>query len=554
MRGDNGRSVARRYNGIAHRGVPSRRLFAVVAPLLLAFLLALPGAALAQIVTCSPPEPPGDTCTISNTHHETDVVVAGTGVVTPGNSALQNELNQILAGPNGPAILNALNNLGVLGPPTASTKVFVGTTTTVTLQITIGPGTVLYGPDQTLALFVPVGSENFNTNTAFQSFFEIMTGLQDMTPRGVNWLSGDLYAAFQTAMFDGNFSFIDSLFAHAHNAGGGTSASSVTPMQYAEVRFDEDGRMLGVEGDVPADALGFAAGRRDGAGFPALLKAPPPPNVGIWSIWAKGEYGAANFANTATNFGFGYHSGGGEFGVDYRKDYWLFGAAIAYDKTGVEQNTTGDTGHIGSVRFGAYTSYQPGPWSFTGALAGGFHSISADRLAAIMLPANSSYDAQSLSAGFEAGRKYALWGGTIQPLAGLVYTDLHTNAFIENGGTLLGLAGNSANIDSLRSYVGARAWNSFEVGNGWLLSPELRARLFYESLNNQGTFTGQFIADPTATTFPVTGISTSRLGEMLGASIGLRLNPQWNAFVNYDAEIRRKDFANLVSGGVRAKW
>ena len=552
MRGDNGRSVARRYDGIAHRGVPSGRLFAVVAPLILAFLLALPNAALAQIVTCSPPEPPGDTCTVSTTHHETDVVVAGTGVVTPGNSALQNELNQILAGPNGPAILNALNNLGVLGPPTASTKVFVGTTTTVTLQITIGPGTVLYGPDQSLQLFVPVGSENFNTNTAFENFFEIMTGLRSMTSQGVNWLSGDLYAAFQTAMFDGNFSFIDSLFDHAHNAGGGTSASSVTPMQYAEVRFDEDGRMLGADGDMPANALGYAAGR--GAGFPALLKAPPPPNVGIWSIWAKGEYGAANFANTATNFGFGYHSGGGEFGVDYRKDYWLFGAAIAYDKTGVDQNTTGDTGHIGSVRFGAYTSYQPGPWSFTGALAGGFHAISADRLGAIMLPANSSYDAQSFSTGFEAGRKFALWSGVIQPLAGLVYTDLHTNAFVENGGSLLGLAGNSTSIDSLRSYVGARTWNSFEIGNGWLLSPELRARLFYEALNNQGTFTGQFIADPTATTFPVTGIATSRLGEMLGASLGLRLNPQWNAFVNYDAEIRRRDFANLVSGGVRVKW
>jgi outer membrane autotransporter protein len=553
MRGDNGRSVARRDNAIAHRGVPSRRLSAVVAPLAVALLLALPGPALAQVVTCPPGTlPPITSCTVSTTHHETDIVVAGTGVVTPGNAALQNELNQILAGPNGPAILNALNNLGVLGPPTASTKVFFGTSTTVSSVVTIGPGTVLFGPDLTLLMFIPPGSENFNTNTHTESFFEILTGLQVMTSRGINWLIGDLYAAFQTTIFDGNFSFIDSLFDHAHNAGGGTSASSMMPMQYAAVRFDEDGALLGVEGDLPADALGFAG--RDRAGFPALLKAPPPPNVGVWSIWAKGEYGAANFANTATNFGFGYHSGGGEFGVDYRKDSWLFGAAIAYDKTGVDQNTTGDTGHIGSVRFGAYTSYQPGPWSFTGALAGGFHSISADRLAAIMLPASSRYGAQSLSAGFEAGRKYALWSGVIQPLAGLVYTDLHTNAFVENGGSLLGLAGNSTNIDSLRSYVGARAWNSFEVGNGWLLSPELRARLFYEALNNQGTFTGQFIADPTATTFPVTGISTSRLGEMLGASLGLRLNPQWNTFVNYDAEIRRKDFANLVSGGVRAKW
>jgi hypothetical protein len=39
---------------------------------------------------------------------------------------------------------------------------------------------------------------------------------------------------------------------------------------------------------------------------------------------------------------------------------------------------------------------------------------------------------------------------------------------------------------------------------------------------------------------------------MLGASIGLRLSPQWNAFVGYDAEIRGKDVANLVSGGIKS--
>ena len=40
---------------------------------------------------------------------------------------------------------------------------------------------------------------------------------------------------------------------------------------------------------------------------------------------------------------------------------------------------------------------------------------------------------------------------------------------------------------------------------------------------------------------------------MLGASIGVRLNPRTNAFVSYDAEIRGKDVANLVSGGVKVR-
>ena len=121
---------------------------------------------------------------------------------------------------------------------------------------------------------------------------------------------------------------------------------------------------------MPADALGYAGGKRDRIGFPALRQATPPPNVGIWSIWAKGDYAAANFGGSASNFGFGYRSGGGELGVDYRKNDWLTGVAVAYDKTSVDQSATGDSGNIGSVRVGAYASYQPGPWSFTGVLAG----------------------------------------------------------------------------------------------------------------------------------------------------------------------------------------
>ena len=128
----------------------------------------------------------------------------------------------------------------MLGPATGSSKVPFGTSTTISNQITIGPGTVLFGPDESLNSLIAVGNTNLNTNTGTESFFEIISGLQVMTAQGVNWLIGDLYAAFQTTIFDGNFSFIDSLFDHAHNADGGASASLVTPKtHYAEVRFDE---------------------------------------------------------------------------------------------------------------------------------------------------------------------------------------------------------------------------------------------------------------------------------------------------------------------------
>ena len=46
-----------------------------------------------------------------------------------------------------------------------------GSSQTVSNSVTIGPGTVLYGSDQSQTLFVPAGHTNVNTNTHNESFF-----------------------------------------------------------------------------------------------------------------------------------------------------------------------------------------------------------------------------------------------------------------------------------------------------------------------------------------------------------------------------------------------
>lgn len=168
---------------------------ALVAMAIFAWLTA---PARAQQVDCSTlnpnPVPPTTTCTVSTTHHETDTPVATPGIVVPGNGPLQVQLNQVLAGPNGAAVASALATLEVVTANSGggSTKVFLGTSTTVTNSQTFGPGTVLVGSDQSQTFFVAAGNIDINQNTAFESFFELLTASQSLTQRGVNWLSGDL--------------------------------------------------------------------------------------------------------------------------------------------------------------------------------------------------------------------------------------------------------------------------------------------------------------------------------------------------------------------------
>src|SRR6202030_1268517 len=154
---------------------------------------------------------------------------------------LQAMLGQVLAGPNGAVVLNALNNLGALGPKGPSSKQSLGSTTTITNTVQIGPGLLLYGPDQTLTFFISAGKSNINTNSAFESFFEVFPGSQTISARGIAWLSGDLYTTLQTAILDGDFNFVDGLMGRARSAGADAGLFSPMSMAYAEVSLGADG-------------------------------------------------------------------------------------------------------------------------------------------------------------------------------------------------------------------------------------------------------------------------------------------------------------------------
>ncbi len=86
------------------------------------------------------------------------------------------------------------------------------------------------------------------------------------------------------------------------------------------------------------------------------------------------------------------------------------------------------------------------------------------------------------------------------------------------------------------------------------MTPEIRARILYDFLNDAGGYTASFLADPTATTFPVTGLQPDRTAALLGGGLTIGFAPQWRAFANYDAEIRGSDVAHLFSGGLKVQW
>jgi outer membrane autotransporter protein len=481
------------------------------------------------------------TCTNSTTHSEIDIPVAGTAITAP--EPLQTQLTQVLAGPNGAAVQAELNALGVLGPPGPGSKQLIEATFNVTNTVVIGPGTVVFGPDLTLFIFIPAGNENIDVNQEFINFFDVFSGSQALTTKGVNWLSGDLYAAVQTQLLDDGFHFADMLLGQLRSGGFGAVSSGPLPFAPTYTAFGADFPLsddaLGYAGDLPTKAQKISATAYRGNG---------------WTAWIAGTGAFARVKGNDDNFGFGYRTASMAGGVEKQAGLWLYGGAFSIGQSRLTQDLTNDSATIDSRRFAAYAAWR-GPFTVSGVLAYGNHSIGADRLT--MLPGvgtQASYTANSLDAGFEVSKIYSWNVVNVQPMLGLIYDGLWTGSFIEGGGSLLGINANAAYVDALKGYTGARFYRTFVTANGTKVTPELRARVAYDFLDGARGFSATFTGDPTATTFTVNGLQPDRTAALLGAGITAQFTPVWKAFANYDADLRSNEVAQVISGGIKATW
>lgn len=480
--------------------------------------------------------------TITNTASSTQS--ATVSVVGPANGPLATALQQLLVRPNGNAAVPLLAQ--VLGPgavsqtATQSTQIF-NTVGPATIPIGNGPGTINCSGAPAVwpaancnfsgygSFTVANATQNNDTNTHTAFATSVTLPANVVVSR---WLTGDLHAGFQTTLIDEGASFTDTLLSRTHR-GNRTSASAALP-------FAPDRPVTpGID-----EALAYAT------------KAPAPLTAALgggWSVWFKGSYGQSSYGATATDFGYRSRADGIKVGAEYTKDEWLYGIGAEFGRNKVNQAITGDTGRIDSSRVGLYGAWQPGDWSFGGSAVVGLHSIDASRLDLLPTPLVSSYGAKTIDLSGEASRQFALGGGVIEPFAGVLYTSLHSDAFVESG-NILAVAGSATSIDAFKAYVGARASTSFTFADRWEVSPELRARLSYDVLDDTRGFTARFVNDPTATPITVAGLQPERTAVLLGAGLTSQLAANLRGLLAYDVELRGRDVSQLFTGGLSLRW
>jgi hypothetical protein len=298
---------------------------------------------------------------------------------------------------------------------------------TITNTITLGPGTVLFGPDLANSAFVPAGTLNIDTNIAYESFFTdsyqatvTNTATYEITVSLILQLIGTIHPALQSASYDLGGRFL---------------------------------RGLGEEGDLGrcgANAVHCAWAEGYGLSSRDKAQAMVPGNSARTGAFAGG---LAFRVAPGLNLGFGIGEG------------W----------SAIDQEVGSEHADLSFTQFGLDAAYRAGGWRLTAALLGATgHAGTHHGDASLGGTSTARYGLSMWGARSEIGYRIGAGSWSLTPKLGGDWARVHSDAFVEVGGPALTAPAHDAN--RTRGFVGLAAEDRLAL-DGQPLTLTAEARL-----------------------------------------------------------------------------
>ena len=394
-------------------------------------------------------------------------------------AALQAALRALPPFPQG-ATLQLQSRTPGSGGTSALSIQFDHAETSVTSTISLGPGTILIGPDQSQTFFVAAGTSNVNTNTHTQSFFNDTTTLSGGAPTVENYLQqriividlGSVFSALDSGL-PVALALRDSLLA-AHAGGIGDVNDRILR---AWLGPNETGAPQGDKGDASGDGnmrlfASISGGwlnqsGRDGTA--GLLDKRESASAGAeWKLRGKFRLGvSASQVHSDTDF-----SGGlGSQRID--------GGALS-----------------------AYVTWRDpsSPWFADLLYSAGLFRDTLKRDTLTGATARSTADAWSHLVSLNAGYVFKV-GDTFAtgPYASLAYVHGRLGGATESGGGAASLSYSAQDYDSLVSTLGWQA--NWKLHRSWgALTPLIHIGWERENLSDGGAVSATLLQSPFSST------------------------------------------------------
>ncbi|RBP35926.1 autotransporter-associated beta strand protein/T5SS/PEP-CTERM-associated repeat protein [Roseimicrobium gellanilyticum] len=279
-----------------------------------------------------------------------------------------------------------------------------------------------------------------------------------------------------------------------------------------------------------------------------------PPEEDPWVVWtqATGLFSHTGWGTTPDRE---FDSGTFLAGADYAlSDEFAVGIFAGY-QMGESDYPGNNQADLEKVTFGAYALYDRGNFYAHAAVEGG--AIEYEVRRAIVLPTldratHSEPDGHEVSASFGTGYDFQAGNFTFGPSLAIQYTRQSLSGFTERGADSLDLRLDDANVDSLRSYLGARVAYTMKLPGEVTVIPELRAFWQHEFLQDGETLHAR-LAGGSGPGFDYLTREPERDAFYLGGGVNVLMDQTFFGGLFYHAEFGRTDEANHTIS-VNANW
>ncbi len=340
----------------------------------------------------------------------------------------------------------------------------------------------------------------------------VMRTSADGLPLAFSELSGDIYGTLPGILFSENTLVNDALLGRVRQSdyAGATGAT-------AALGFG--GPMTSYAEPAPAPA------------FPVKAVKAVPVLGPVVSLWAQGygqwlDVSSANgIADASSNVG------GVLVGADARVGASLLGLAFGYSSSSTDSGTS--SADTDTWRIAAYGGTAFDALKLRAGATYGWSSTDASRVVSFTgeFP-KSSFDGSSANVFGEAAYTLGYGGVAFEPFAGLGWTHVDLDGFVENGAPVAGLFSSGSTYDTAYSTLGLRAAMSFDVAAGARLTPHATAGWRHAFGDVTPVAVVSYL--DTGTSFGVEGLPIAEDSMVLGAGLDLALVNGWTLGVAYD--------------------
>ena len=283
------------------------------------------------------------------------------------------------------------------------------------------------------------------------------------------------------------------------------------------------------------------------------------PEEKRWGFFGSGDVVLANFDGDKDLGSSKFTSAGLVLGLDGKiNDNWVVGSLFSYQYTSAAMDGFGSTANVDSYTAGLYSGYHNGGYYANGLLTYTRDNYDTER--SILLPglarfASATTHGNQFTTDIDGGYDFKLnEGWSTGPIAGLQYVHLGVDDFNEAGAGAEDLAVSSADVNSLRSRLGARINYNKQVGKEVAFSAEGRAEWQHEFLDDSRAISGNFIGSGLGG-FAVQTSAPQRDAALVGAGLNVTVRNRMTIFADYDVQAGQQSyFEQSVRGGLKFSW